>query len=277
MESGFPEIWVLVPWESSVRAPGLTIHVRHGEEYREEEASPAFSGWRAEEIHRALTESPVSEEAWRALERAALAMGAREDTTPDDDPLMRSHGVRSRTKERIDMVAAAFRARGVEGAPNVAEIRELLGELPGDAAMAAALACSDAADFRRRVRELRARHGRHGPGAGHGEGGALTESPVSEEAWRALERVALAMGAREGTTPDDDPLMRSHGARARTRERMEMVVAALRARGIEAALDVAELQELLAGLSGEAVMAAALACTDVADFRRRIRKAGDGD
>ena len=26
-ESSFPEIWVLVPWKSSVRAPGLTIHV----------------------------------------------------------------------------------------------------------------------------------------------------------------------------------------------------------------------------------------------------------
>ena len=25
-ESGFPEIWVLVPWEGSVRAPGLAIH-----------------------------------------------------------------------------------------------------------------------------------------------------------------------------------------------------------------------------------------------------------
>ena len=29
-ESGFPEIWVLVPWDSSVRAPGLAIHVRRG-------------------------------------------------------------------------------------------------------------------------------------------------------------------------------------------------------------------------------------------------------
>ena len=29
-ESGFAEIWVLVPWEASVRAPGLTIHVRRG-------------------------------------------------------------------------------------------------------------------------------------------------------------------------------------------------------------------------------------------------------
>ena len=38
-ESGFPEIWVLVPWEASVRAPGLAIHVRRGEEYWEETAS----------------------------------------------------------------------------------------------------------------------------------------------------------------------------------------------------------------------------------------------
>ena len=28
MEWGFPELWVLVPWRESVRAPGLTIHVR---------------------------------------------------------------------------------------------------------------------------------------------------------------------------------------------------------------------------------------------------------
>ena len=88
--SGFPEIWVLVPWESSVRRPGLTIHVRRGDGYREERTSRAFPGWRAEEIFRALTETPMSEGAWRALERVALAMGAREGTKPDDDPLMRS-------------------------------------------------------------------------------------------------------------------------------------------------------------------------------------------
>ena len=74
-ESGFPEIWVLVPWEASVRRPGLTIHVRRGGEYREEGESRAFPGWKAEEIHRALTEAPMSETAWRALERTALAMG----------------------------------------------------------------------------------------------------------------------------------------------------------------------------------------------------------
>ena len=58
-ESGFPEIWVLVPWEASARTPGLAIHVRHGEVYREEGESRAFPGWRAEEIHRALTEAPM--------------------------------------------------------------------------------------------------------------------------------------------------------------------------------------------------------------------------
>ena len=97
-ESGFPEIWVLVPWESSARRPGLAIHVRHGDGYREERESRAFPGWRAEEIHRALTEAPMSEGAWRALERVALSMGEREGTTPEDDPLMRSQSVRARMK-----------------------------------------------------------------------------------------------------------------------------------------------------------------------------------
>ena len=41
-ESGFPEIWVLVPWEESVRAPGLAIHVRGDAGYREDAESRAF-------------------------------------------------------------------------------------------------------------------------------------------------------------------------------------------------------------------------------------------
>ena len=162
-ESGFPEVWVLVPWESSVRRPGLAIHVRRGDGYREEPESRAFPGWRAEEIFRALTEAPMSEVAWRALERVALAMGAREGTAPEDDPLMRSQSARARTTERVDMVVGALRARGIEAALDAAEDRELVAGVPGDALMAAALACTDAADFRRRVREQDAAHGRPGP------------------------------------------------------------------------------------------------------------------
>ena len=164
-ESGFPEVWVLVPWEASVRAPGLAIHVRRDDGYREEPESRAFPGWRAEEIHRALTEDPMSEGAWRALERVALSMGAREGTKPEDDPLMRSHSARARTEGRaqghqeghahgrMELVVAALRARGIEAGLETTEDRALLGGLSGDALMAAALSCTDAADFRRRIRE----------------------------------------------------------------------------------------------------------------------------
>ena len=162
-ESGFPEIWVLVPWESSVRAPGLTIHVRHGEEYQEEAASRAFPGWRVEEIHRALTEALLSETAWRALERTALTMGAREGTTPEDDPLMRSLIARARANGhahvRMEFAAAALRARGIEADLDSGEVRALIGGLSDDALMAAALACTDEADFRRRIRRCGDRGG----------------------------------------------------------------------------------------------------------------------
>ena len=70
--SGFPEIWVLVPWEASVRAPELTIHIRRKDGYREAASSRAFPGWRSEEIYRALTEVPLSVGARRALERTAM-------------------------------------------------------------------------------------------------------------------------------------------------------------------------------------------------------------
>ena len=108
-ESGFPEIWVLVPWESSVRRPGLAIHVRRGDVYREEPTSRAFPGWEAEEIHRALTEAPMSEGAWRALERTARAMGEREGTKPEDDPLMRSHSAQVHGERRRRVATAQAR------------------------------------------------------------------------------------------------------------------------------------------------------------------------
>ena len=160
-ESGFPEIWVLVPWEASVRAPGLVIHVRREDGYREEAASRAFPGWKAEEIHRALTEEPLSAEARRALERVALAMGAREGTRPEDDPFTRSVSLKARAsghaqghaQGRMDAVVATLQARGIEVAWVRAEGSGLLAELPIEPLMTAALACSDEADFRRRIGE----------------------------------------------------------------------------------------------------------------------------
>ena len=99
-QSGFPEIWVLVPWEASVRKPGLVIHVRRGDGYREEPESRAFSGWTAEEIRLALTEDPLSAEARQALERVALGMGAHEGTRPEDDPFTRMISQRAQARGR---------------------------------------------------------------------------------------------------------------------------------------------------------------------------------
>ena len=163
MESGFPEIWVLVPWDSSVRAPGLSIHVRRGAGYREEGQSRAFPGWRAEEIHRALTEAPLSAPAWRALERTARAMGAREGTKPEHDPLSRSIGFEAEARGRSEMLAenvlTVLKARGIAVAVGLAEYRELFAASSSEALVEAALECTDEADFRRRARAHRTSHG----------------------------------------------------------------------------------------------------------------------
>ena len=161
--SGFPEIWVLVPWTSSVRAPGLTIHVCRGEVYYEEPASRAFPGWKAQAIHRALTGHPMSEPAWRALERTALAMGAREGTTPEHDPLSRSISLEAQARGRSGMLAGnvltVLKARGIEVASDLTEYRELFGALSSETLVEAALACTGGADFRRRLREPLGLHG----------------------------------------------------------------------------------------------------------------------
>ena len=181
MECGFPELWVSVPHETSVRNPGLTIHLREGDGYVESPESRAFPGWRAEEIHRALTEAPLTTWTWRALERVGRAMGAREGTRPDDDPLTRSLTASAREEgraeghaeghaegwasgctagrlaERVEAVRAVLRARGIEPEVDFAEAPDLLAAPSLETVMAAALACTDEADFRRRLRDPSAR------------------------------------------------------------------------------------------------------------------------
>ena len=175
MECGFPEVWVLVPWVSSRRERGLRIHLRGEDGYREAPQSAAFAGWRAEEIQLALTEDPLSGRAWRALERVALAMGAREGTRPENDPLIRSvhrtaeakghakgHAqghAEGRAQGRaeghaevcMEAVATALRARGIEFTRTLAEYRELFARHPIDRLMTAALECTDEDDFRHRL------------------------------------------------------------------------------------------------------------------------------
>ena len=166
-ESGFPEFWVLVPWESSRRAPGLAIHVRGEAGYAETSESRAFPGWRAEEIHRALTETPWSAETVRTVERVARAMGAREGARPEDDPFTRSITLKAEAKGRNEMleanVRAVLRARDIEAALASEEDRMFFGAVPAETLMTAALACTGEADFRRRVWEVLVPSSRHSP------------------------------------------------------------------------------------------------------------------
>ena len=160
-ESGFPEIWVLVPWESSRRAPGLAIHVRGEHGYAEAPESRAFPGWKAEELFRALTEHPWTAGTARTLERVALAMGVREGTRPEDDLITSSVSLKAEARgyergqgeARAASVRAVLRARGIEAALDASEDRALFSALSEEALIAAALACTGEADFRRRVRE----------------------------------------------------------------------------------------------------------------------------
>ncbi len=92
---GFPEVWIQVPDRPSEsrprnRLPGLTVHVLVDGAYRVSEASRAFPGWTAVEIHAALDETAPSVATVAVLERVGATLGAREGTGPDDDPLLRS-------------------------------------------------------------------------------------------------------------------------------------------------------------------------------------------
>ena len=155
-ECGFPEIWVAVPWDHSSRRPGLTIHVRGDAGYAEAPESRAFPGWTAASIHRALTEEPISAETWAALARVARAMGRREGTTLEDDPIMRSVSRQAEAKGRADAVLATLRLRGIDVPAALAEAVRRTPDAALDAVLAAALACADADDFRRRLREASA-------------------------------------------------------------------------------------------------------------------------
>ena len=168
----FPEVWVDVPdrraaSRSKARAPGLTIHVLEDGAYRVSAESLAFPGWTAEEIHRALNETTPSVRTSLVLERVGAALGAREGTGPDDDPLFRSLRRQSRAegraegerKGRADALAKMARrmllSRGVEVSegfladPAFAASSE-------DAVFDAALTCANEAEFLAALRRSRA-------------------------------------------------------------------------------------------------------------------------
>ena len=161
---GFPEVWVDVPDAPSpsrprARRPGLTIHLLDGGRYRVAAESRAFPGWTAAEIHVALNEPEPSAQTSAVLERVGGALGSREGTGPDDDPLLRSQrrqgfergraeglteGVQ---RGRVEMVRQILLSRGIEVSEGFPADAAAFAAAPEAVLLTAAFACTDQADF----------------------------------------------------------------------------------------------------------------------------------
>ena len=104
---------------------------------------------------------------------------------------------------------------------------------------------------------------------------------VEPSAWThaRLEHLGRTLGARDGTGPDDDPLLRSlrdeRWAEGRTEGRSEMVRRILSSRGIPTSAGFPARAPAFAESRGEVLAAAALACDSEDDFLARIARAGD--
>lgn len=93
----------------------------------------------------------------------------------------------------------------------------------------------------------------------------LNETVASETTFAALRRVGATLGARDGTGPDDDPMLRWHRAAARA----EAIGEILRARGIAFSDDAFSRLSERGAISDHAIRAA-LECDDEADFEARL-------
>ena len=173
---GLPEVWVEVPDRQPLRprpkrqVPGLTIHLLEDGAYRPSPVSPAFLGWRAEDIHRAMNEDERSAQTSDMLEQLGRQLGERDGAGPDKDPLLRSLRRESREEGRVKgraegraeghaqavalMVAQMLRSRGIK--PTAAFPANVPGfaEASAAALVETALACDGEADFRARVATL---------------------------------------------------------------------------------------------------------------------------
>ena len=105
---------------------------------------------------------------------------------------------------------------------------------------------------------------------------ALNERAISPETSRALARVGRTLGEREGTGPDDDPLLGPYGRQQRAVGFVEMVREVLEVRGVAVSAAFAgRLTPHLEDLGPEprkAITAAACAAASESDFFARLGK-----
>ena len=155
---GFAEVWVEVPDAGAAdrRRPGLTIHRRVAGAFQASATSGAFPGWKAAEIHAALNETELSERTFAVLHRIGAALGARDGTGPDDDPMLRWHRQQGRAEGvALGMVREILRVRGIAVSDQVLAHVAQSGVTSADAVVRAAVTCNDEADFLARLRRLR--------------------------------------------------------------------------------------------------------------------------
>ena len=120
---GVPELWVVVPPAGAARRrpAGVTIHRLDDGRYRsgggERRVSRLDGGG---DLRRTDRTGADRRDVCRVLERVGRALGAREGTGPDDDPLLRSLGERKLaegiTRGRAEGIAQG-RGRGAGGKP----------------------------------------------------------------------------------------------------------------------------------------------------------------
>ena len=109
---------------------------------------------------------------------------------------------------------------------------------------------------------------------------ALNEPELSDATLAALRRVGRALGAAEGTGPDDDPQLRVERlhsrAEGRTEARLETqrdaVLQVLKLRGLRVSAAFPRRLAQLRSVSTAALVQAALECRDEADLLRLIRQ-----
>jgi len=101
----------------------LTIHLLEDGAYRQSPESCAFPGWRAAEIHTAMSEASASTSAatGQVLGRVARALGDRDGAGPDDTPWLRAQRREVRTASRAEGHAEGRDKGYAEGRARVME------------------------------------------------------------------------------------------------------------------------------------------------------------
>ena len=141
--------------------------------YRPSPVSPAFLGWRAEDIHRAMNEPERSAQTNAMLEQLGRQFGERDGTGPDDDSLLHSlrresrveghaegHAegrAEGRVEERADMVRELLLSRGLAVSDGFLADRSMIAAISKSAVLSAALACDSERDFLLRLAAARVR------------------------------------------------------------------------------------------------------------------------